>query len=79
MQIIWQHSSIQIIEVQPVNTTATVRRKNATKEALKLQTTFSYGLNDKIGEGQQRDSDTPIGIRFSSLKKNKKYPIRSRN
>ena len=58
--------------MQPVNTTATVRRKNETKGTLKLQTTFSYGLNDKIGEGQQRDSDTPIGIRFSSLKKKQK-------
>lgn len=37
-----------------------------------LQTIFSYGLNDKTGKGDQKDSDASIGICFLLLKINKK-------
>ena len=37
-----------------------------------LQTIFSYGLNDKTGKGDQKDSDASIEICFLLLKINKK-------
>ena len=46
---------------------------------LKLRTAFPYGLNDKIGEEHQRDSDILNGISLPSLKRNTKHPTRSKN
>lgn len=45
--------TVQIIEVPPEKTTATVRQKNKIKWMLKLRVAFLYGLNDKIGEVHQ--------------------------
>ena len=35
-----------------------------------LRSAFPYGVNNKIGEEHQRDSDTPIRISFPYLHKN---------
>ena len=64
--------TVQIIQVLPNNATATVCSKKETEWLLKLLTAFPYGLNDKIEEEYQRDSDTPLRISFPSLQiKNK--------
>ena len=56
--------NIQIIEVLPENTTATICRKKEIKWILKLWTALIYGLSDKIAEDHQRDNGVPIRIHF---------------
>lgn len=66
-------------EVLPEDTTTTVCRKKEFEKKVNLQIAFPYGINAKIGEEHQRDSNNPIGIIFPSIKRNKKHPTRQRN
>ena len=59
------------------NTTTTARQKKEIKWMLILRSAFPYGVNNKIGEEHQRDSDIPIRISFPYL--HKKHTNNSNN
>ena len=56
-------------EVLPEKIAITVRQKKETQWMSKLRTALPYGLNNKIEEEHQRDSDIPIGMGFPSFQK----------